>query len=104
MTIQIFLIRLNQWKPGREAIATKQVEEIVDGEEAQLLECEFERDVNVVEVNDLSALIFIARSVNANDSYVILDPEGLENFSKELISRIALDQKSKIFIMEKTVL
>lgn len=104
MTIQIFLIRLNQWKPGKEATATKKVEEIAGGEEANILDCEFERDINIKEVNDLATVLFIAKSISVDGSYVFIDPEGLENFSKELMCRVALDQKSRVLGLEKIVL
>ena len=97
--MEVYLIRLNKWSPGLEQKASKKVDEIIDGQEAKLLECEFERDINRSKIDDLAVAIFMARAVNANDAFIIIDPNGLDDLTEELKSRISGDQKSNLLIL-----
>lgn len=99
MTIQVFLIRLNQWRPGKEAVASKKAEEIINGDEASLLDCEFERDIKTNEIKDLAIMNFLVKAINIDGAYAIIDPEGLDSFSRELNCRLAPDQKSRVFTL-----
>lgn len=99
MGMQVFLVRLNSWKPGKEELASKKAEEIINGEEANLVNCEFERDINRSKLDDLAVAIFMAKEVNVNDAFIIIDPNGLDDLTKELKSRISGDQKSNLLVL-----